>query len=304
MEIYYQGTEITPFVKTRRAVVRDTCGARCDSLELEFDYAEGWYRWGVKADDQIRVTHNGYDSGILYLHSVIPEEGNFRFFATALPYSARNKEFRSFRGKTVLEIMRQCAMTSRMDQRVFGIDENTVIPYIQQNNETAAAFLDRLLTMESAKLKCINGRYTAIGLEYAQQRPAVKTLEISANQSGGIYLRSGTRTKTLTMETPFACATAEDSQAESAWIQARISDRPALSDVQAGRWARGLLWDINRKTEKLILDTTFDPNLSAMVRFDVTGGTDADGEWIVETAEHDLIGETSKAEMYRCITTI
>lgn len=303
MEIYYQGTDITGYVQVRKCIARDTSGGRCDSLEIEFDNAAGWYNWGPEEDDHIIVAHNGYDTGIMFLNMVLPEEGRYRILATALPCAARKKQYRSFTGKTIEEIMRTCGMNTGMDFAIFGIDGNAVIPYIQQESESAAAFLHRMLKYEGATLKCVNGKYTAIGISYAQELPAGQTLEITAKQSGTEYKRGGVAYKSVTVKTPYAEATAEDSLVPS--THGRITlDLPARNDIQAGRWARGMLMHNNRQAETLSIDSVFNPGFSAMARIDIAGGTDATGEWIINEVEHDFYNLRSRAKLYRCIYSI
>ena len=77
------------------------------------------------------------------------------------------------------------------------------------------------------------------------------------------------------------------------------ADVPARNDIQAARWARGILTHRNRKWETLTLETEFDAGFTAMARIDVTGGTDADGRWLIDEAEHDFIAETSRAVLMR-----
>lgn len=303
MEIYYQGTDITEMVRVRKCIARDTCGGRCDSLEIEFDNAAGWYSWGPEEDDQIIVTQNGYSTGVMYLNTVLPEEGHYRIWATALPCTARQKRYRSFAGKTIEEIMRACGMASGMDFAIYGIDGQATIPYIQQENESAAAFLYRLLKFEGAALKCVNGKYTAIGISYAQARPVHQTIEIGAKQTGAEYRRGGATYKSVTVKTPYAKATAEDLLVASTHAQI-ILNLPARNDIQAGRWARGVLMYHNRQAETLSIESEFNPGFSTMTRIDITGGTDATGDWIIEEAEHDFYNRKSRATLYRCIYTI
>lgn len=303
MEIYYQGADITGMVQVRKCISRDTGGGRCDSLEIEFENAAGWYSWGPEEDDQIVVACDGYDTGIMYLNTVLPEEGRFRILATALPCAARKKQYRSFTGKTIEEIMRACGMASGMDFAIYGIDGQTVIPYIQQENESAAAFLYRLLKFEGAALKCVNGKYTAIGISYAQARPVHQTIEIGAKQTGAEYRRGGATYKSVTVKTPYAKATAEDLLVASTHAQITLN-LPARNDIQAGRWARGVLMYHNRQAETLSIDSEFNPGFSAMTRIDITGSTDATGDWIIEEAEHDFYNRKSRAKLYRCIYTI
>ena len=277
MEIYYQDTDITGYVIPRLCVVHDTEGERCDSLEIEFENAAGWFRWEPEEDDRILIAQDGYDTGTMYVNTVLPADGHFRILATALPCKARRRMNRSFAGKTLEEIMQSAAMASGMKYALFGVDGQTVIPYIQQKNEGSAAFLHRLLKMEGATLKCVNGKYTAIGILYAQERKAYQSIET---------------------------ATAFDEAVSSGRLTETREEYPAKNDIQAGRWARGLLLDNNRKCEALTIHSEFNANFTAATRIDISSNAVLSGEWIVAEAKHDFINKTSAAKLYRCIKTI
>lgn len=302
MEVYYQGKNITGFVQIRSCIVRDTCGGRCDSLEMEFENAGMWYGWGPQEDDQIRVMRGGYDSGTMYLNSVLPADGKFRVYATALPCAARRKESRSFYRKSIEQIVRACAAAAGFSFSLFGVDGGTVIEYIQQENESAPSFLHRLLRYEGAKLKCINGRFAAIGVNWAQEQPEVMTISITSGQRGAEYKRSGSAKKSITIQSLYGSAKAVDDGAGGNRNEIRTA--PVRNDFQAGRWARGLLLDENRECEEVILQTDFQQTLTAMVRVDVTGGTDADGQWLVDSVEHELYQGKTTARLRRCIRSI
>jgi len=304
VEVIYEGKDITGYVQVKSCSVREAGGGRCDSLEIEFENAAAWYGWGPEEDDRILVAAGDYDTGTLYVHSVLPGDGRYRIMATALPCRARRREWRSFIGKSIGEIIQTCAMSAGMDYQVFGIDENTVIPYIEQAGEGAAAFLDRFLRLEGAALKCVNGKLTAIGILYAQEREAHQTIEVTARQSGADYRRSGATIRALTVRTPYAAATARDEAVPSTHISVVENGYPALDDVQAGRWARGLLLHANRACESFTIRTEFNGGLAAMTRIDITGNTDAAGAWLVDEAEHDLINGATTARLARCVTTI
>ena len=290
-------------VQVNKCIVRDTVAGRCDSLELEFGNAAGWYSWGPEEDDTIVVTHNGYDSGTMYVNRIMPEGGKYRIMAASLPCKARTKGSASFYQGKLADIMRSCAMVSGMDYRIFGIDGAAVIPYIERENEGCAAFLYRLLTLENAVLKCVNGKYTAIGIEYAQKMDAAQTIEMSANQEGMKYKRNGNKYKSVTIKTPYATATAQDSSATGN-NTLTLNNIPAMNDIQAGKWARGKLLDLNRQCESVDMQDGFNAGITAMARIDIFGDTDANGEWLVEEAEHDLINLKTSAILRRCIWTI
>lgn len=304
MEIYYRGTDITDMVQVNACIVRDTAAGRCDSLELEFGNAAGWYSWGPEEDDTVVVAHNGYDSGMMYVNKIMPEDGKYKIMAASLPCKARAKGNASFYGRTIEEIVRSCAMVSGMDYKIFGIDGACVIPYVERENEGCAAFLNRFLSLESAVLKCVNGRYAIIGIEYAQNMSAEQTAELLSKREGMKYRRDGTTYRGVTVKTPYAGAYAVDTNVANSHVMLTVNDLPALNDIQAGRWARGKLLSLNRQCESIVMQNTFNAGWTAMIRVDITGDTDANGQWLIEEVEHDLINLTSTATLRRCIRSI
>ena len=71
---------------------------------------------------------------------------------------------------------------------------------------------------------------------------------------------------------------------------------------QAMRFARGLLMMHNREAERLNISTTFDAGMTSMIRVDVEGNTDANGQWLVDEVEHDLHNGQSTAKLLRVLT--
>ncbi|MDO4620037.1 MAG: hypothetical protein Q4B09_05375 [Lachnospiraceae bacterium] len=291
-------------VQVRKCIVRDTAGGKCDSLEIEFENAAGWYSWGPEEDDTIVVAHKGYDSGVMFVNSVIPEDGKYRIIATSLPCKARAKGYQSFHEKTLKDIIKACAMASGMSYKLLGVEGDVMIPYIEREYEGCAAFLNRLLSLEGAVLKCVNGNYAAIGIDYAQERNALQTAVISAQQTGVQYFRNGQKYRSITVRTPYAKATAIDELVSSSHAQVTINYLPASNDLQAKRWACGKLLWINRQCESVVIKSEFNAAMTAMNRVDIVSDTDASGNWVVAEVEHDLFNETSTTTLNRCIVSI
>lgn len=303
INIMYEGADITEYVQVRSCIVRDTAGSRCDSLALELENAAGYERWGLSEDDQIIVERDGYDSGIMYVNTVQADEGRYRIYATSLPCKARQKGYDSFSSKTIGEIIEYCSAYSGMEYAVYGLDPDTVIPYIERNNEGYAAFLARFLALEGAVLKCVNGKYTAIGIEYAQDIPVMNTLRISTVQKGMQYSRNGITYRGLTVKNAYVDVTAEDTNIpdDHVWLTKNL---PALNAVQASRWARGMLLKLNRESEFVYLKSNFNPGLTSMIRIDIEGMMESAGEWLIEEVEHDLKNLKTITTLRRCIRTI
>lgn len=304
MEIIYQGTDITDYVNVRKCVHRDVSGGRCDALEMELDNAARWISWGPEQDDTILVADRGYSTGKLYLNTILPEDGKYRIIATSLPSTARQRAWASFEVRTLEQIMRECAALCTMDWRLYGIDKEIAYRYMERKNEGCAAFLDRLMRMEGAMLKCYDGRFTAIGILAAQSIQAAQHIELHADQPGVQYKkRDSAKWAALTVVTPYTSVTAQDDSAKT--IERRICTQYLAQDaVEAGRWARAMLLEHNRTAEQFTLRTEFNAGMTAMARVDVTGGTDADGAWIVDEAIHDFTNRKTTTKMLRCVTSI
>lgn len=301
MTVYYEGVDITTRVIVRSCDVRDTAGGRADSVEIVFEDAGRWQKWQPQEDDRIAVTHQSYSSGTMYVNTVTPEDGRYRILATSLPCAARRREWRSYNNKTLGEIMEDCALRTGMQYAMYGIDRGLRIRYIEQEYESAAAFLCRLLRMEGAAFKCVQGKYTAIGIEWAQRRDAGTSLRITADQWGTQYRRSGETLRRLSVQLTSGQVSATDMNVKETHPSMVKSGLPVSDAPQAGRWARGLLLNHNRECERLCMDMKYSPAMTAMARVNVTGGTDADGAWLVEEAHHELIEETTFIDMRKCV---
>ena len=305
MEIIYEGANITKKVDVQSCVSTDTCGDRCDVLDIEFQCSPGWYRWDPKEDDKILVSHGGYDTGIMYVNTILPEDNKFRIIATSLPCKARSNEWKSFYKKSISEIMSVCASAAGMGQALFGVNGGTVLQYIERRNESSAKFLSRLLEMEGAVLKCVNGKFTGIDIAYAQGLPALQTIKFDAEQLNSQYAKLGNALKSITIKTPKGSGVATDSAVSSSHSHLKLSDGLPIADSgQAKRWAKGKLMNYNRLCESVSIESKFNAGYTAMARIDLKGNTKASGSWLIGEVEHDFINFSSNATLYRCITSV
>lgn len=187
---------------------------------------------------------------------------------------------------------------------MYGINGDAVIPYIQRNNEGNAAFLNRLMNLEGAVLKCVNGKFIAIGIQYAQDKKAPQTINLQSTQKGCQYKYDGMKMRTITLKNLNISASATDTDVPESHNEQLFTEYPVLTSVQAGRWARNKLLCINRESETIRLDTVFNPKITAMVRMNIVGDTSANGRWLVDDVEHDLINLNTYMTLKKCIQTI
>lgn len=304
MNLSWNGTDITQYCDITGCVHRDAAGGKSDSLELKLDHASVWYRWAPEEGDEIEITEGEYTTGKMYLTAVIPVRDQYRILASSVHPSANRKAWDGFENIPFRTLVERCAAECGMTGKVFGTEDDLMIRYAMRKGEGCAAFLDRIGRAEGFKIKAYNGAFRAIYLPYAESMNPAANLTITDRQEGIIYRRRRNLKLTgLTVQTPWVSATAKDSGAEGNNVKV-ITTLPAKDGATAGRWARNLLRDHNRQAEELCIEQRLNTGMTALSRVHVEGGTDADGEWIIEEAEHDLKNGTSSAKMYRVINTI
>lgn len=304
MQLFYQGTEITPFVDIVRCSHRDVSGGRCDSLDIELDHAATWHRWGPQIDDEINVVHDGMKTGVMYLNTILPENGKYRIVATSLPSTARRKAWKSYHDMTLDEVMRACAAECRMGYALYGLDGSIAYAYLERRDEGCAAFLDRLIGLEGGVVKVVGGKLCGIGILWAQDQFSTKEISLSASQRGVQHIKQdGNKISVMTVRTPWGEATAMDVRAGGELVRVR-TDVPATDAVQAGRWARGLLLKHNRQAESLNILTALDTDMTAMGRIDVQSAAGIAGQWLVDEATHDLKNKKTRTRLLRCVRSI
>lgn len=303
MRLIYEDTDITSYADITACVYNDTAGDKCDTLDITLQNAAAWHRWKPQKNDRIAVVKNGYNSGTLYLHTVLPENGAYRIIATGISQNATTKRNAIYHNKTLAHILNECAAECGMISTHWGIETNYGYN-ICRDNESAPAFLNRILRMEGARLKAHNGKLICIGIGWAQDLQAAQKIKLTPDQDGVRYLRmDNVKKSSHHILTPYADASAFDTAANYAPGRT-FTHYPAMNNVQAGRWARGTLLCENIEAEEITLSIAYNPGMTAMCRIDVESATEMQGDWLVHEAEHDLINNKTTVRMQRCIRTI
>lgn len=303
LKLFYNDKDITEDVDILECFMRDASGKESDCLNLKVDHANKWFNWDVQKNDRLRVTRSGYNSGTMYLNTIVPEEGTFRIYATSARCTPFPAKWASYEKKTLAAIMSTCAGEGGMSARQSGISGGIFYEYLLRENMSTPLFLEQLVNREGAVLKCLNGNFTAIGIEYAQRLKPTHEIDLAAKLFEVKYIDRRDRSwKSVTISTPFGSGTASD--AKSSGQSRIITDITVDNNAQARRWAKGILLSHNRQSEQLDVEMEFNPGYTAMVRINVKSETDAKGAWIIDRVDHNLLDGRTKAQMLRCVTSI
>lgn len=304
MQLIYNDTDITDSVEVISAIHREYSSDRCDCLDLEVANARAWLGWQPKTDDVIEVIHRGYSTGKLYVNTIMPDGDTYRIASTGMKTKANVRAWGSYHNKTLEDIINSCASECGMQGRLYGIEKGIRYRFLLRNNESAGAFLCRLMALEGAALKAVTGRFSGIDILTAQDADPIQTIQIDEMLNAVRYVkRDNMRYSALTIQTPFGKATATDPGAEGT-NERILTNVPVQDNIHAGRWARGLLLMQNRKAETLEIESEFNAGFSSLARIDIESGTDLNGEWIIDQSAHDFIEDRSTATLVRCIRTI
>lgn len=304
MNVVYQDTDITNFVIPSACVCKDVSHGKADTLDISFRRSATWHRWQPEIDDIIRIVEGQYDTGILYVNTIVPSGSAYRILASSLPSKATRKAWDAYRDMSLSAIIHRCATECGMLDKLYGIDGNIKYPFLMRQDEGCAAFLEKLMKCEGIALKAWNGVFRGIGIEYAQDMNPSRSWHIEAEQDGVQYRHQpGRKYTSLIVRSPWAEAIARDADAEKGH-QLIVSHLPAMNSTQAGRWARGLLLCNNREADRLTIEMKFDPGVTAMARADITGNTDATGEWIIDEVEQDLYNKRTNVTLLRVVKSI
>lgn len=300
MRLIYENVDITDAVQVKAATCCDCAGGVADALELRLENASDWYRWGAKAGDSIELRDQGYTTGRMTVDSIEPVDGDFVVTGCAMPAAAREKRYQSYEQVTLFELMHVCAKQIGLSAALYGVDGGARYRYLERQNETIPAFLTRLLMFEGAVLKCVGGKLAAIGIEWAEAREAVRALEVGSATLGFRYVRMEERCyAACQVRTPYGQGEAHR-QGGGGCGTLYVQSAPVFTDAQAAAWAGNRLRMENRAHERIIWDMQFDPALTALCRVELGGLSATKGGWLVESAEHDFIRQTTKCVLLRC----
>lgn len=299
LKLFYNGKDITKSVDILECIVRDVSREESDCAKLLVDHAEKWFAWGVGKNDTIRVTRSGYDTKTMYLNTIVPEEGAFRLYATGAKCAPFPEKWAYYENQTLATIMGACAGEGGMGSQQTGISGGILYDYLLRENMTAMGFVEQLLNREGAVLKCLDGKFVAIGIEYAQKLKSLQTINIDNVKFETKYTdRRDMNWGSVEILTPEGSGKATSGKGETARI---LSDIQVADNAQALRWAKGILTHHNRMNEILEIEMEFNPGYTAMVRVDVNSRNDTAGQWIVDQVEQDVVMGVSRARLFRCV---
>ncbi len=304
MRVMVNGVDITDRYKIDRAVTRDSDGGEQDIFEVACTGKEAYTDIvRVKSDDVLTASMDGYSTGELYVHTAFGRDGKYALSARGTRRSADEKRWACYEDVTLMELMHLAAVELDMGFGQYGITDQKYKRLVRRD-ESWPMFLRRILRLESAVLKCTNGKLLAISIPWAQGQKAVKAYDIAPNQSGCSYNETFEQYRECVLEEVEVTGKAVDIA-----VPGSRTLRPQGIDTDgnkalARRWAAGELLCMNRAARNVEMELPFDPELAAMSRVDLTGLNVTQGKWLAGMVKHEPLQKRTKMILRPCIETI
>lgn len=297
MEIMIGGVDVSDRIVPDAVIATDRTGS-ADDAQFVFRRDARWWNWDIERGEQIVWRSDGYTTGVLYADGRQPEKGRFVLTASSIPpSSAQAACWAGYDDVTLGLLLRRYAGMLGLRYAAYGIGETIRYARIARENETALAFLSRILGAEQAVLKISNGQMAAISLPQIDAGDAVKAINVRAgemhrykneawNRWGAVKVVTSRFTRTVRMEPG---------------PEHVLYDLPVQGIEQAERWGMGLLLAHNAGCETLTITRPLDGSICALTRIDVTGESLYEGRWVVTEARHDTEASCTRVTMRRAI---
>lgn len=293
-KVLYKGVDIYPKVSVGRCWVDGRAWGAMDSLTMDFgDTRNLWDRWNPQVGDEIAVEDGAARSGTMYVSSVVPQSSRFTVTAYPAPQSARERRSKSWERVRLWQLLGEVAQRHGLSYETYGVDDYEYA-YVEQDNESDLAFLDRRLTYEGAGLIVYDGRLVAYSGEWLESQGA--TGEISVTPGVDYEFRDdrarGYGSCTVTDGTTSATWSAGEGKELVRVVPERIG-----SVGEAERWAKGLLRAANREAVTMTIRT--DSMLrgyaaGSVVDLHASAAASWDGSAVVSRIRHDYYDSRAK----------
>ena len=246
MNVYNKGVDITADVFVNTCEHDTYAGGRADALTVRFiDSKKLWDAWTPLCGDTIRITEGAADTGEMFVGDIVPENGLFTIFASALPPGARVRKTRAWENFRFLQIAADIAAAHGLTVDAYDVTDRTYT-YIRQDDQGDFEFFNRLCVLEGCALAMFGKKMVVYDEQAREGAAAQKTIKIGVDgqfrfsdrsdctygaaeiRSGDFYGKftapGGDASRILRPRRPIRCA----------------------SDAEAIRFARGLLRAANK----------------------------------------------------------
>lgn len=292
MQLIYAGVDITEQTKIGSAVILDNAGGKADSLSIVFSDPENWDQWKPAFGDKIRVLHNGFDTGSMWVDDWRRRPSAFAIKALSLPLSSKTAHTRTWRDIKLLSLAFDVAAEYGLTLKHYNA-ENYLYANLEQNDETDIAFLARVCSREAYAVKVVNEQLVIFDERAAEwEMPQItvsspEDFDLGATTSG---LRSACVMRYMDLHGNTIEYTLQAPGVVGSVL--KINERMD-SPSEAERWSHGYLRAANKLAAQGWIVTPFQSGIAAGNTVSILGVGRAEGYYYVDHVDHRPVVDRS-----------
>lgn len=191
MKIMYQGVDIYPDISVNQCYHEMYAEGHSDELILRLNDTQGrWDEWSPEAGDTISVSDGAADTGKMFIHSIIPENGSITLRALSCPLTALDPSSKSWEKVRFFQICEEIADRHALKFVSIGLTDHSY-KFVSQTNEPDFIFLQKRCRLEGTAFLVFDGRLVVYDEQALEQQSPVKTIRVTTDSEFEFSDKSG-----------------------------------------------------------------------------------------------------------------
>ena len=293
MKINYNGSDITDKINLESCILTDRYGGLLDSIRLVINDKDNEWT-GVKKGDEITVSMDGYNSGMMYLVTPTSKDSKLTLDAVSLKQSKKVVKSKIWRHVRLTEILSDCAKNNDLTLKTYGIIDYTY-ESVAQIQKTDLEFASMVCQREGYSVKVDDDCLIVFNEYFMESQDTKLTITPDDVKSGSSFSESSKCVSSFTVsyydcEKGLIEQTAVDGEVLGG---SEIKNERVTSYDEAKRFAYGYLRQRNKNHITGRLTMPYNKGISAGTLFHANGFREYDGKYVVSEVSHNITREIS-----------
>jgi hypothetical protein len=294
LRLYVNDVDITASVEFHLAVHEMFNGGHADVLTLEFDDTSGlWDKWQLTIDAALAIEYGNLQSGYMHIYDLKQHQNLFCVKASSCPQDGFKQHSRKWQMVRLSKILKDIATSLNLDVKTYGT-EDWLYQYIEQDDESDYAFLQRRLALEGYQFSVFDNTLVVYSRSWAAAKEPVGTITIAPDIKFGYEVSEMYKRAELKVGDFIGVALADYGSATLyKTIEAELS-----SQFEANRFAANLLDAYNDNAQHGYVYWSGLMHTPATV-VTMSAARSWDGDVVLDRVRNDYVKETSKIMFHR-----
>lgn len=295
-KILYDNVDIWDKITVKSLYYDSYAESQADCLKIEFnDTARLWDKWTPENEKMIRVVEGRLDTGLMYIHSVKPNNGVMTLTALSIPPTAKNETSKSWEQVRFLQLAEEIAKRHGLQFEAHGVTDR-IYTYVRQASTPDFEFLEERAKLEGCAFLVYNKKLVLYSEKAREAATGTKTITLRDNSHYVYSNNSAKKIKTARVVNSeytgvYTTAATDSSKELTQKVNMKITDQ-----AEADRFARSFLRARNKTGSTGEFRTSLQDDIAAgsVINIKAVGIESWSGAAFVYHTRHDLVKNTSK----------